>query len=182
MKFNFLQKLILSIFLLSFMQYFASDIILNQLAYSVFDIDPQGNFALSASEEVSFITIKNYALLMPVKYYSYIVSFILGIVSLFFLRKKVKERNWLFISIVMFFLSYGLDFYSNFQQVRLSMAIFLDGVNTFSDGSINAFFIEMYQSTTFSVMSGISFLSKLTLVFLYVFRPVTKNPIEEKVE
>ena len=175
MKFNFIQKLTLSLFCLTFILYFASDILLNQLAYSVFDIDAQGNFTLLESEEVSFITIKNYALLMPLKYYSYIISFFTGFISVFFLRKKVKERNWLFMMIAMFLMVYIIDFYSNFQQVRLSMAIFLDGVSSFDDGSINAFFVELYQSVFVSVTSGFSLLAKLSIVFLFVFKPISNE-------
>lgn len=180
MNFNFIQKLIISIFFISFILYICTDLISNQLAYSIFDIDAQGNFNLSLNEENAFITIKNVALLNPVKSYSYIIAFLTGFLSLFFLKNQIKERNWLFISIVLMIIIFALDFFPNFQSVRLSMAIYLDGVNFFNDGSVNAFFVEVYKSTIFSVMSGFSFLAKISLVFLFVFKPTTNNQIEDK--
>jgi hypothetical protein len=102
-----------------------------------------------------------------------------GLISLFFLKNKIKDRNWLFISIILIFLIFALDFAMNFQFVRLSMAIYLDGVNNFNDGSVNAFFIEVYKNTIFSVLSGFSFLSKISLVFLFVFKPTSENSKNE---
>lgn len=179
MKFNFIQNLIISIFFIALILYIGADILLNQLAYSVFDIDSLGNFTLAYSEENAFQTIKNFALLMPIKTYSYLTALLSGLISLFFLKNKIKDRNWLFISIILIFLIFALDFAMNFQFVRLSMAIYLDGVNNFNDGSVNAFFIEVYKNTIFSILSGFSILSKISLVFLFVFKPTSENSKNE---
>lgn len=174
MNFNLFQKIIIIIFFISFIIFFGSEVLMTQLAYSLFDIDIQGNFNFTVDKDEAFITIKNYALLNSYKISAYLLAFFTGLLTLIFYRKKVKESSNIFIIICFLFIAFLCLIPIYFYEVRLSMAIFMDGVNNFDDGSVNAFFIERFKSTAFSVLSGFSLLANLTAIGAFVLNIKSK--------
>ncbi len=175
MNFNLFQKVIVIIFFLSFIIFFGSEVLLTQLAYSIFDIDINGNFHLAVENQEAFLTIKVYALLLSYKIGAYLFALLTGFITLIFYRKKIKESTNIFIMMIFLMISFGCLVPIYFQEVRLSMAIFLDGVNNFEDGSVNAFFLERYKSTSFSILSAFAFLSNLTALIAFVLNAYTKK-------
>lgn len=148
---------------------------MTQLAYSLFDIDIQGNFNFTVDKNEAFITIKNYALLISYKITAYLLAIVTGFLTLIFYRKRVKESANIFIIICFLTIAFLCLIPIYFYEVRLSMAIFLDGVNNFEDGSVNAFFLERYKSTSYSILAAFAFLSNLTAIIAFVLNAYTKK-------
>lgn len=164
------KKIIFMFFGVSFILFFSSEVILSQLAFSIFEIDLQGNFNLSVTEDEAFVTIKNYAMLSFYKFSFLISSLFFGLISFFIFKNNIKNSSYNFIILIFIIISIStiIPIYST--EVRLSMAIFLDGVNSYNDGSINAFFIERFKSVSYSILSGFSFLASITAIATYLIK------------
>lgn len=171
---TFLSRAIFIIFAFAFVLFFSSEIILSQLAYSIFDIDLLGNFVISVPKEEAFITIKNYAMLCAYKISFYGIAVLFGILQLIVCKSDFKNNSYNFLILIFILISFFTIAPIYFYEIRLSMAIFLDGVNSFDDGSINAFFIERFKSPSFSILSGFSFLSNITVIFTYLLSSFKK--------
>jgi hypothetical protein len=172
---NILKKIIFLVFGLSYILHFGSELILTQLAYSIFDIDLLGNLTLEVNDIEAFITIKNFAMLSIYKFIFILSSIIFGGIWFFISDISLKKSTYDFIIFIFITISIITILPIYFIEVRLSMAIFMDGVNQFNDGSINAFFIERFKSPLYSILSGFSFLATITSISTYLIKDRNRN-------
>lgn len=167
---NLLKKIIFLLFGFSYMLHFGSELILTQLAYSIFNIDLLGNLTLEVNEIEAFITIKNFAMLSIYKFIFISSSIVFGAIWFFISDISLKKSTYDFIIFVFVIISILTILPIYFIEIRLSMAIFMDGVNQFNDGSVNAFFIERFKSPLYSILSGFSFLATITSISTYLLK------------
>lgn len=103
---------------------------------------------------------------------------ITGILILFYNIKYLKQKGWLFISLLLLIFSTPIELYNLYSDYILYYVLRWKGGVDFFDANIQTYCIERFTNLFQRTLGVISFMSSLTILVLFVFKPLDKNEKE----
>ncbi|MES2764310.1 MAG: hypothetical protein V4642_00445, partial [Bacteroidota bacterium] len=104
---------------------------------------------------------------------AYILLFTCAIIFVFAEKGKFKERGWLFISLVLFFLFSPVEWYRLYFDARL-IQIFANQPALIQQHEAFKTFLQLF-SPQFSAASILAFFTYFTIIFFLALRPLHRT-------
>lgn len=142
------------------------------VAYDVFQAGAQVELKQEFDERARYFSARNFSIMSVYTGTSYAAALIASVILAIMWRGRVKERGWLFMAFVLFFLAAPIVLIMNYYDLRLSLAIFWRGAESFDCPEVRAFFVERFTSPLLSMLHALSVLMNLTCVLYLVWRPL----------
>jgi uncharacterized membrane protein len=96
------------------------------------------------------------------------------VVLLILNKGNIKKNGWLFMVAVLAILFAPFELYMIFKDIEISRIIFWGGGAEAAADKINEY-MKFRSDSKFSLMSGLSFLSQLTIFVFAVFKPLNSE-------
>ena len=107
---------------------------------------------------------------------AYILSLVSGIFLLFFNIRELKQKGWLFMSLLLLLFSAPVEIFNMYCDYELYYVLRWDGgVLTFFDGNIQKYAIERFTNLLQRTFGVISFMSAITIIIFFVWKPLDKT-------
>lgn len=104
---------------------------------------------------------------------AYILSLVSGIFLLFFNIRELKQKGWLFMSLLLLLFSAPVEIFNMYCDYQLNYVLKWDGgVLTFFDGNIQKYAIERFTNLLQRTFGVMSFLSAITTIIFFVWKPL----------
>jgi hypothetical protein len=167
---KFSTRLILSVLLISLAIWFGGSLVRSTTAYEIFEPGTKMELKKSYSNDLQLHTIRLFAYGAVYTGISYLLAFISAIVLTIRWRKYLKQNGWLFMALVIFFISAPIEIYLTYLDYELNMTILYGGVKDFWDGNLQRYFLVRF--TKLSQLSPITMLSVATSLILVIWKPL----------
>lgn len=172
---NRLTKIAITILTFGFILWFGGSVMRSAIAFDI--IIPGVQVGVKSSYPVNLLmhSVYNFGMLASYTDFGYIIALIAALYLVIIWRKQLRERGWLFMAFILFFLTVPIEGYLIYMDIKLSIAIYWNNVRDFYNPDIQKFFFERYKSVTITTMSGLAFLSSITSVLYLIWRPLNKT-------
>lgn len=170
-----INKFLLSILALTFIVWLIGLIFRSIIAYDVFE--PVKDLPIKSDKpyDALFQTVYIYSMLSFYTIISYIISFILVVYFTIILKNKLKSNGWLFMAIILFFLSSPVEIIRIYYDINLSIPIFIDGLRDFYSDTVNNFFIMRFKNIWMPTIGTLSVLANITVLIFVIWQPLKEN-------
>lgn len=168
-------NLILSVFIFGLAFFVGGLLIRSAIIYDIFE--PFSDF-IPKETYSDVIRVHNIYLFNQVALYtnvSYLLSLASGIFLLFFYIKDLKVKGWLFMSLLLLFFSAPIEIYNIYCDYKLYYTLRWAGGVDFFDGNIQKYGVERFSAIFPRTLNVVSFLSSLTILTLFVWKPLDKS-------
>lgn len=176
-----LERIFVAFLVAGFMVWFGGNLIRTAIAYDLFDTGTI-NIRNDLREDQGTVGYNLYLFAQSSLYtnIAYSVTFVTVLFITFRFRKDLKNRGWLFMSVVLFFINLPIEAYYIYLDFELSIAIFFRNELVFFKSQIfKDLFLVRFENIFLSILKGISFLSSITMILLCVWQPLNKEEVEE---
>jgi hypothetical protein len=102
------------------------------------------------------------------------ITFICMVILFFYWRKILKQKGWLFMTFILFFLSSVVGIYLSIIDIKLMLAYRANPNPLFSDYAIQEYFL--YKMKNLSVPSGMAFLANISILIYLIWKPLNNQP------
>ena len=178
MKFN---KVLVILFGTSLILWLGVMVARNIIAYDIFQpFDAALQFKADYEFSIIFHNVYLYTALAIYSTIGYIVFAITGSILSLSNRKYYKERSWLFLASIFFFLALPFQVFAIYSDTMLSFAIFFDGVRDFNHSVIQNNFLELFKNGKLQIWASLSMLCNITAVIILLYKPFNGFEIEEE--
>lgn len=114
---------------------------------------------------------------------AYSLSLVSGIFLLFFNIRELKQKGWLFMSLILLLFSAPVELFNMYCDYQLYYVLKWDGgVLTFFDGNIQKYAIERFTNLMQRTFGAISFMSAITIIIFFVWKPLDRTITNTKTE
>ena len=166
--------MLITISLVSFVLFFGVSISRSVIFYDLYSLNgttgvlelrSDFNTAVQYRSMYHFFALSSYS---SVSYLIFVVS-IFGIA--FINLKKIKKLGWFFMILVLVFLFSPFESYIIYRDIVVSQEIFFKGLNDINSSMLMDY-MKLKSDSRISLLSGLSFLSQITVFILLVFKPL----------
>lgn len=172
---NKIQKLLLTVLSFSFIIWFGGALLRSSMAYDLFvpgaKLVLKSNYTLDTQMQTVYL----FSILSFYTNIAYCLVFITGLILFYQFRNILRDKGWLFMCFVLFFMASPIELYKIFLDYRLSMAVYWDNLKDFNSEIIQRDFIDRFKNMTINTFSGLSFLSNITVILFMVWQPLNKK-------
>jgi hypothetical protein len=126
------------------------------------------------SDDLRVHTIQLFASTSVYTEIGFAVSFFCSIFFLFNWRKKLKTYGWLFMSLVLFFMSCPVEFYIVYLNINLMYQFLTNQVVMFNDPCVTNYFFTQFR--ILNQLAPLTFLLAITSMIIVVWKPLDKSP------
>jgi hypothetical protein len=155
----------------------------------------RGIIAFDLFEPATQLTLKNYY--SPERVYSAIyyytsmsvytqTAYFVGLLSIiilnFKLSKRLKQNGWLFMLIILIYLSLPVEVFRSWLDYNLSIALFEQNLTNFNAIEFKDYFFERFENSFYTMIFSLSLLANLTALIFVIWKPlkiVDKEEINE---
>ncbi len=168
-------KILMTLAICGFMVWFGGSFLRSAIAYDLFI--PTENFQLkdSYSDVIRMHSVYMFSTLAAYTNISYGISLVSVLIFILLVRKELKAKGWLFMSILLFLLASPIEIIKIYYDAKLSWAIYYDNVRDFYNPIISEYFIERFKNITMNTMSSLSLLANFTIIFFMIWKPLDKS-------
>ncbi len=178
MKFGKTEKIILIIAALGFALWFGGNVMRTAVAFDVFE--PGGELIVKdIAPELLMKSVYIFTMLSGYTAGGFAALFLGSLVLLFRWKGQLKPRGWIIMVFVMIFLTLPIEIFIAYMDIQLAVKIFWEHVNDFYHPAIKDYFLERFQNSMISMLSGIELLFGITMVIFTVWRPLDKTKPEK---
>lgn len=177
MKKEYWLKGIITIALIAFAIYFGVSIGKSAIFYDLYNLNADaGSLALRADlgGDNIYRSIFHFFQLSSYTTVSYIVYLISLMLLLILNKGYIKKNGWLFMVAVLAILFAPFELYVIFKDIEISRIIFWGGGADAAADKINEY-MKFRSDSKFSLISGLSFLSQITIFVFAVFKPLNSE-------
>lgn len=162
-------RIILFLIIFSSALWLGGSIVRSAIAFDAF---VPGTLVLKSdvSQEVRFAALRLYSTTGFYTSLAYVLLFTCAIIFVFAEKGKFKERGWLFISLVLFFIFSPVEWYRLYFDARL-IQIFANQPAAIQQNEAFKIFLQLF-SPQFSAASILAFFTYFTVIFFLAFRPL----------
>lgn len=173
LKYSKYQKFLLSFLAFGLAIWIGGSVIRTVIAFDLFQ--PGTELILkNYSDDIRMQTVKLFATTSIYTEVSYAVAFVSLVLLAFGWKNHIKERGWLFMAILLFFLTSPVEFYSMFLDYRLAMNLFFGSCQIhFGDDVIQKLFVSRFKNL--SIYSPMMYLAVITSIIFTIWRPLDKT-------
>ncbi|HYF03492.1 MAG TPA: hypothetical protein VEC36_08950 [Patescibacteria group bacterium] len=166
-------RIIVFLIIFSSALWFGGSVVRSAIAFDAFI---PGTLVLKSevSEVARFESLRLYSTTGFYTSAAYILLFTCTIIFVFAEKGKFKERGWLFISLVLFFIFSTVEWYRLYFDVQL-IRIFNNESALTRQNEAFRIFLKLFNPQ-FSAASLLAFFTYVTIVFFLAFRPLHKSP------
>ena len=168
-------KILLTLFALGLIFWIGGTLVRAPIAFDMFEPGTQFQLKENYSTEVRMHSVYLYTMLSPYPGTGFIVAFITGIILMIRWRKYMKSHGWLLMSSVLFIIASIIEIILLYYDLKLGMTIYWYDVDNFWNENIQTFFVQRYRDIIISTLSGLGFLSAMTIVIYTIWQPLNKN-------
>jgi transposase len=171
-------KFIISILVMAVILWLGGNIMKSVLAYDLFE--PAAEMILKSDKpyDAVYQTIFLYSSLSFYTTVGYLTAFVSVLLITVHYRKNMKKYGWLFMALVLFFISSPVEFIKLYYDIQLSIAVYINGITDISHQTLNKFFIQKYQSGLLPSLSALSIFANITAILLVIWKPLEKSDIK----
>ena len=177
MKKEYWIKGIISIALIAFAIYFGVSIGKSAVFYDLYNLNADtGSLALRADlgGDNIYRSIYHYFQLTSYTSVAYFVYFASIILLLILNKGQIKRQGWLFMVAILAILFSPFEIYVILKDIEISRIIFWGGGAEAAADKINEY-MKFHSDSKFSLISGLSFLSQITIFVFAVFKPLNSE-------
>ncbi len=168
-------RIIASIFALSFIVWIGGSLVRSIIAFSVFDPSSTQALIRQVSNDILMQSVYLFAASSSYTTPAFLVAFITALLLIKPTKMYFKKEGWLMMSFILFFASSPIQLYLMYLDIQLSVAVFWKGIWEFYSPTILNLFFERINNVLINSLAGISFLSNLTIIVLFVLQPLKKK-------
>ncbi|GAB1370465.1 hypothetical protein MASR1M45_05260 [Candidatus Kapaibacterium sp.] len=169
-----MKKVLYFLFALGFIIWFGGSIVRNVIIFDLFVPAQELTFEPKYDDSIINYNIELYVATSLYTNVSYAVIFVISLILLYSERRNLRQHGWLFMSFIVFFIASPIIIYNIYLDLGLSFAIFYHDFSFLNYG-IKTEIFNRYKSNLNTVLSGISYLSTITILFYIIWKPL-KNP------
>lgn len=180
-----MKKIIYFIFALGLILWLGGSIIRNAIIFDAFV--PATELTYKDYYSAEKIDYNIYLFISTSVYTNFAYGFALvsALIIAFMERKNIKKEGWLFMSLVLFLICSPIILYNIYGDYTLSRALFYDDFSLI-DGDIRNTIFTRFKSNMNTILSGISYLSSLTIIAYAIWKPLVSeenmsNLLEEEI-
>lgn len=105
---------------------------------------------------------------------AYAVSFLTAFILSFRFSKYMKDKGWLLMIAILYFINVPIEAYYIYLDIQLSFAIFFDNqVISAKSALFQELFMLRFENNIIAGLKVISFLSAFTIIILAIWRPLS---------
>lgn len=168
-------KVLLTIFALSFIMWFGGSFFRTIVAFDLFVPGADLELKTEFNDIMRMHTVRLYAAMSAYSMGAYIAAFLSLTALLVYIKKEFKLKGWLFMSVILFYISSPIELYLLYYDYNLSVAVFWDRINDFNHKIVQDFFLNRFKSIAIATTSALSFLMILTAILYMVWKPLDKE-------
>lgn len=172
-KSEILLNIFVNLFIFGLAIWIGGSIIRSAIIYDIYE--PFSNF-IPKETYSDTVRIHNIYLYNNTSMYTnvaYILSLVSGIFLLFFNIRELKQKGWLFMSLLLLLFSAPVEIFNMYCDYELYYVLRWDGgVLTFFDGNIQKYGIERFTNLLQRTFGVISFMSAITIIIFFVWKPL----------
>lgn len=174
---DFFLNVLINLFIFGLAVWLGGSIIRSSIVYDIYE--PTSNLTIPKDTYSDTIRIHNIYLFSNTSMYTnvaYILSLVSGITLLFFNIRELKQKGWLFISLLLLLFSAPVEIFNMYCDYHLYYVLRWDGGElTFFDGNIQKYAIERYTNLLQFGFGFVSFFSAITIIIFFVWKPLDKT-------
>lgn len=180
MKNNKTLKIFLTILALGFVFWFGGTVLRTMVALDIFE--PVKGLPLKEgySDSARFQTVYLFTNLSLYTNIGYLAVLIGAIYVNFFYKNKLKSKGWLFMALVLFYISVPVEAVKMYYDAQLTLSIYYDNVNEFFSYDVKKWFVQRFQSLWLQSLGTISILANLTALLYVIWQPLNKEQQKNK--
>lgn len=171
-KFN---RIALTLFSIGFLLWFGGSVLRSAIAFDLFEPGAKLELKQSYNDVQRMQNVYLFATLSTYTITGYFLAFTSALVLLFRLKSTFKEKGWLMMAFILFFISSPVEIYLIYNDIKLAILIYWDNIWEFNHQGIQDYFAMRYKSIPVATGSGLSFLAVLTGMLYLIWRPLDKT-------
>jgi hypothetical protein len=171
-------KIFITILVSGMILWIGGNIVRNAIAYDIFVPGTALELKNWYSDEAKLTTV---SLFRTAGFYTitgFCMTFVSSVFLFVYLRKYLKFKGWLFMSLILIFLASPVEFYLMYYDIKIILAFNAQEIRSFNDKVIEKYFIGRYEDL--SLPATLSFLASITAVLLAIWKPLDKKYIKEE--
>lgn len=172
-------NILISIFALGFIIWFGGSIVRSATAFDIFTPGRELELRPGYTDEIRMHSVYNYSMMSSYTDIAYGAAFVSALLLIILMRKQLKQRGWLLMAFVLFFISAPIEAVLIYYDIQLGLAIHWDNLKDFNDPMVSDYFLSRFRNTALSVPSALAFLASLTALLYIIWRPLDKTKIIE---
>lgn len=169
---NKLKKLLISIIAIGSIIWIGGLIIRGVIAYDIFETVDNKLAIKSLSSERIFSAIYYFSAVSVYIIVSYMIVFISIIILNTQYYKKLKKMGWLFMALILFYISMPIEIYRFWFDYNLSLAVFQAKLTDISNSVFKEYFFRRYENPLLTTFFSLSLMSNLTSILLVIWQPL----------
>lgn len=166
-------KLIVTVFVVSTIIWIGGSLLRNIIAFDMFVPATELSLKNYYSNEVRLHTIHLYSVGSVYTDTAFGIAFASSIILFALTFRKLKEKGWLFMSFVLFFLIALIESYFLYLDIMLGLAISNNEIESFSSPAIKEYFLFRYYKL--GILEPLKYLGIISIVVFAVWRPLNKT-------
>ena len=165
----------MTIAICGFMIWFGGSFLRSAIAYDLFI--PSENFQLKEtySDELRMHSVYMFSTLAAYTNISYGIAWGAVVLLILNVRKELKQKGWLFMSILLFMIASPIEIMKIYYDAKLSWAIYYENVRDFYNPVVSEYFIDRFKNISFNTMSSLSLLANFTIIFFMIWKPLDRS-------
>lgn len=167
-------KLIATVFMITFTLWLGGSLIRTIIAYSVFQPSATQTLIKQVSNDILMQSVYLFASSTVYTLPAYLIALAAVIYFYFKFKQYFRTNGWLFMSIILFLISAPIQLWNGYLDVQLSMHIFWGGNWEFYSEQIQNYFLKRFTTVWQNSLSGLSYLANLTILIYLVWQPLKK--------
>lgn len=171
------QKFLVSLWFIGIVLWTGGSLVRYIIAYDIFEPGTQLELKKSLSEKEILLGVRHFAIGTAYTGTGFAVAFLCWLTLLPSFTKKFKLQGWLFMSSVLFGIASIFELILLYMDIRLSSYVFWSSPIDFNSYEIQTFFYKRIKNLSF--MFVFNWFAVVVIMFFVVFRPLTKQKVNE---
>lgn len=171
------QKFLVSLWFIGIVLWIGGSLVRYIIAYDIFEPGTQLELKKSFSEKEALLGVRHFAIGTAYTGTGFIIAFLCWLILLPSFAKKFKLQGWLFMGSFLFGIASIFELILFYMDIRLSSYVFWSFPIYFDSYEIQTFFYKRLKNLSF--MFVFNWFAIATIIFFIVFRPLTKQRINE---
>lgn len=174
-------KIFFTLFCLGFIIWFGGSIVRAAIGFEIFESKPELPINLKLDKAIILEIIRLHNSTSFYTSSAYLTAVLSSIFLIIMLRKELKPRGWLFMSFILFYLSFPINLVFIYFDINLYYTLNSGLVKDFYDANVQKYFFERYKENPYVISSTLSFLTSLTIILILIWKPLEKTEEEKNI-
>lgn len=168
-----LVKFLAVIYVLGIVIWLGGSIIRTAIAYDVYVPATELQLKTNYSDTMRVHNVRLFGMGALYTEISYGLAAVAALMLLFMLRKELKLRGWVFISLALFLITFPIELFLMYYDIKINMAIRYDLLTSFSQDVVKDYFINRFTKLNF--LAPTAYLCGASAIVFFIWRPLDKT-------